>query len=578
MKAHGHHRLADANLTAKPAYPPGADSPPTRSAPRGLWRALTGRASTLPLLISFAIAAAYLVVFAVKLSHNIAEVGWVSDYASAFTLPETLVRTGTGGNTVISSSGQWVPLWFGLLTAKLPLHRQLWEIAPTLLYIATALIVGWCVLQVAGRRAAVLATLIGLAVSPFALVIFVAAFAHNTVYPCTALIGAYLIWLTHGQGRSRLVAFAVPPLLGVAVGTCLASDLLLAVTAAIPLTVTAIFAGVRRDRRSRLIALSALATVAVAVPIAKLTTAVMHSQGFLTLPTPVKDAALSELPVRAKFVFKGLQALFNGYLGTVRAPGTLYVELGIAADIAMSAGLLALLVLGIGAGVRLISSGLRRTGSQTPAELGRSLHVLYWAGSAVAACGAFWIAGETGATTDLHEAYYASAIFSVAAVAPLLLASRSAWLRMFVPAGAAVYFAGSLVGLAGNYTNIAGVFPSDAPAIAKIAEANHVDTGYASYEQASNLTWSTDGLLTVRPVWECQNPSGAEICPFYVADVPSWYAPRQRHTFLLVDTEDIWIKTVPSGLGRPLAAYRLGALSMYIYPYDIAARLGPQAD
>jgi hypothetical protein len=53
--------------------------------------------------------------------------------------------------------------------------------------------------------------------------------------------------------------------------------------------------------------------------------------------------------------------------------------------------------------------------------------------------------------------------------------------------------------------------------------------------------------------------------------------PRQRRSFLLVDGEEGWIRSLPSGLGRPLAVYPIGAIRMYIYPYDIASRLGPAA-
>ena len=157
---------------------------------------------TLLWLLSLTIAAVYLALFVVQIPRDIAVIAWNSDYASGFTIAETLVHTGTGGNTVLASAGQWVPLWFGLLTARLPLHRALWGVAPTLLFVATALTVGWSVSQVANRRATVLAVLISLIASPLALAFFVAAEAHNTVYPCTALLGAYLIWLARADGRT----------------------------------------------------------------------------------------------------------------------------------------------------------------------------------------------------------------------------------------------------------------------------------------------------------------------------------------------------------------------------------------
>jgi hypothetical protein len=528
-------------------------------------------------LIPLAIAVIYLVVFVVQFPHNIMDLAWSSDYASGFTVPETLVRTGPGGNMVMGAAAEWVPLWFGLLSARLPLHRDLWEIMPTLLLLTTALTVGWSVAQLANRRAAVLAVLLGLIASPLALELFMAPVAHNTVYPCTALLGAYLIWLTRGHGRRRLTAFALPPLLGLVIGVCLASDVLLAATAVVPLTVTAILAGVRRDRRSRLVALSSLSTVAVAVPTAELTSSIMHSLGYLKVITPANAVPLSELPERGKLLFKGLEALFNGYLGGTRGPGTLHAPLGIASDVVMSAALLTLVVLGLRTTFRLLASGLRKSHPQTPAQLARSLHIIYWVTSAATTCGAFWVAAETGGGTNLHESYYATVIFSVAAVIPLLLytAASARWLILV---GTSIFFGSSLVGLTSNYFNVSAWIVRDAPSITKIAQANGVTYGYGGYGDASNLTWNTHGRVTARPLMECSNPYGASICPFYLVAVPSWYVPRRRRTFLLVDREDPWLSTLPRGLGRPLAAYAIGAVQMYIYPYDIASRLGPAPD
>jgi len=577
MRSRGNDLSTDAHLATEPAYARGGtasrDNTVAQRGPFPWTGDLPRDLHTFLWLIAFTVAAAYLVVFVVQLPRNITELAWNSGYASGFTLPETLVRTGPGGATDLGSSGQWVPLWFGLLTARLPLHRQLWGIAPTLLFVASALTVGWSVAQVASRRAAILATLIGLVASPLALAFFMAAVAHNTVWPCTALLGAYFIWLARGQGRRRLTTLAVPPLAGVAIGACLSSDSLLAVTAVIPLTLTAVLAGVRRERRSRLVALSALTTAAVAIPIAKLTSSIMRSLGYLTLPTPIKIVPLSELPERARLLFNGLKALFGGYLGAEK-PGTLHAPLGYASDIVMSAALLALVVIGTRTTFRLISSGLRGNGTQSSAQLARSLHIVYWFTSAATACGAFWLAAETGGGTNLHEAYYATVIFSVAAIVPLALSATSLS-RWLIPAGASLFFVASLVGLTGNYMNISSGVASIAPGIVRIAEANHVTVGYGGYWDASGMTWNTHGRVMVRPVQECDNPAGANICQFYLASVPSWYVPQPRHSFILVESGESWIASLPRGLGKPLAQYAIGTMHMYIYPYDIASRVGP---
>jgi hypothetical protein len=553
----------------------------TDSSPPGLEQSARGRLSgalprtvdpaTIAWLIPVAIATVYVIVFVFSLSHNLARLAWNPSVSSAFTMAETLVKTGAGGATAMGSTPQWASLWFGLATATLPLHRALWEIAPTLMLVATSLIVGWSVSQLADRRAAVLAVLVGVIASPLALTFFMAPFSHNTVYPCTALLGAYLIWLARERPHGKLTAIALPPLLGVVVGACLSSDFLLAATAVIPLTLAALLAGVRRDRRSRLLALSALVTVAVAVPVSKLTSSIMRSSGYLTLPTPVHRAALSELPSRARLLFKGLQALFNGNLGYEK-PGALHVPLGIACDVVMSAALLALLVIAIRAAVSLLASTLRRGAKHSIEELARPLHIIYWVSAAAIPAAAFWIAGEGPVTT--HESYYATSIFAVAAVLPLFL-SRSALTRFLIPAGASVLFAASLVGLKDNYINISEQLSHSVPSITRIAAAYHVQVGYANWGDASPLTWSTHNRVIVRPVVECGTPEAPGLCPGFQAYVPSWYIPAQRRTFLLVEANGVDLSAAPASLGKPIAAYAFESMRMYIYPYDIASRFGP---
>jgi hypothetical protein len=535
-------------------------------------------------LIPFGIALVYFVVFAAQLTHNLWVIEWSSDYASGFTLPTTLAQTGTGGHTVLGTSGAWMPLWFGLLTARLPLHRELWQLAPTGLFVLSALAVGWSVAQVENRRAAAFAVLLILVASPRALYIFMAPVAHNTVYPATALLGVYLIWLTRAGGRRRVVRWTVLLLAGVALGICIASDSLVIATGVVPFAMTAILVGLRRDRHSLLVAASALATTVIAVPIAELTSTIMGSLGYETLPPSTEIASLSTLPIHAELMWEGLSGLFNGYLIDT-SPGIPSTVLGAACQIATAAALIALLVLGVRFTVKLVSSGVRRRRPTSPRELARTLHIVYWAGSA----GATAVAWALSTRTEyVHESYYATLIFSVAAVVALLTRSRS-HARWLVSAGASIFFAASIVGLANHYmegyvlpiarsyTTRAYVPPlaSFASRITSFAQANHATVGYAGYGDAPNLTWNSHERILVRPVQLCRTSEGVGVCPFFLARVPSWYEPHQRRTFLLVDSTEMYLPALPRGLGEPIATATFGPVSMYVYPYDLAARMGP---
>ncbi len=548
------------------------------------WRYASER-SNLFWLIPFAIAAGYGVLFLLQMPHNLWVIGWSSDYASGFTVPTTVASTGTGGHTVLGTSGAWAPLWFGLLTAKLPLHRLLWELAPTGLFVIAAAAVAWSVAQVASRRAALMSALLILVASPRALYFFMAPVAHNIIWPGTALLGAYLVWLAKGEHRAW-VRWTVATLGGVVLGTFIASDNLLIATGVAPFAITAILAAVQRSRHSRLVAVTALTTAVIAVPVAKLTSSIMSSSGYVTVGPGTELAPLSTLSRHAELMWEGLKGLMNGYLSQATA-GWLGGLLGVLCELAMVAALAAALVVGVLATARFVESGARGKAQKT-AELTRSMHVIFWVGSA----GATSVAWALSPRIEyIHESYYATVLFSVAAIVVLLASSRSP-ARWLISAGASVFFAASIVGLANHYMESyvlplarsyqhTGFVPASAhyqSQIERFAKANGVSTGYAGYGDASSLTWISDERVVVRPVQLCNGPQGVSICPFFLERVPSWYVPQQRHTFLLVDTGESFLNGRPEDLGNPIAGATFGPVQMYIYPYDLAARMAPPSD
>ena len=92
-------------------------------------------------------------------------------------------------------------------------------------------------------------------------------------------------------------------------------------------------------------------------------------------------------------------------------------------------------------------------------------------------------------------------------------------------------------------------------AIVRLAEANHATTGYAGYWYASDLTWNSHERVRVRPAGLCENPTGADFCPFYINRIPSWYSTTPQRTFLLVNPKEEYLYLIPPGLGPPVATY-----------------------
>jgi hypothetical protein len=81
----------------------------------------------------------------------------------------------------------------------------------------------------------------------------------------------------------------------------------------------------------------------------------------------------------------------------------------------------------------------------------------------------------------------------------------------------------------------------------------------------------------VYPVIFC----GRVLCRFPYHQISSWYTPRPaERTFLVVDCALAVLNTVgspPANLDKPIATTSIGQLTVFVYPYDIAAKLGPPA-
>jgi hypothetical protein len=128
----------------------------------------------------------------------------------------------------------------------------------------------------------------------------------------------------------------------------------------------------------------------------------------------------------------------------------------------------------------------------------------------------------------------------------------------------------------GNATrNPEGFPPTDvATRVAAIASAHHVSVGYAAYWDAAPITWASHFRVQVYPVSVCDQ--GAHLCPFDLHVISSWYTPRPGSgSFLLTDARTRLVTAPTPDLGRPTAVYRVGQVTMYVYPYDIARRFSP---
>jgi hypothetical protein len=477
----------------------------------------------------------YVISWLTHLHSTIDALLWNSDYAGGFTLPETIVRFGTGGNTVISTTGAWADLWFGLLTAHLSFHRQLWEITPTLLFLVCVSAIGFGVWRLAGPAAAIVAAAIVFVASPFALAILMAPVAHNTVYPSTAIIGALLPWALARAWSSPPRWVATIVLGALLLGVDIASDKLLLVTAVIPAAVLAAVMLVRRPARAA--AIGVLATIVLSAPVALATDAFMKAAGYRITAPKLELAPLSTVGFHFRLLWHGLRDLSGGYLDS-GYPGTLHHALGLACTVVLALGLTCLAWAGAQA-----ARGLIRRRATDELELERLVHMGYWFVSAIVVAATFVFTTAVGDGAGNHESYFLTIVFSVAATAPFAV-GRGAVLRWAAPVAVGLFAVGSLVASQGSYNNAyRGPVSTVAGQIVQLARANHV--------------------------------TGSDICPFFLMRTPAWYRPQPGPSFLLVDPSNLYVTSLPDNLGPPLHTYPLGPVTMYVFPYDIASKLGP---
>jgi hypothetical protein len=506
-----------------------------------------------PLLLPCALAAAYLVLLVVRFPQLI---GWEnadSDIASAYVLTDA-ISLGHTGHVVMSTQGSWVPLWYGLITHGLGFHRVLWEISPALLTLAAALLIGWSVSRLRGRLAGALSVALIVAASPTALFPFSAAFFHNTTIPGVALLGAYLVWIT-ARRRTGWPAVAAGALASLLVGVFLASDEQLAVVGLVPFLGVGVLRRARARDRTGFAEILAVGVGAIAV--ALITSEVMRSLDFSTT-TPKLRFTSTFIPLHAKWLVQGLLRIGNGL--SVAPHSGIRTPLVVAAGIATTAAVAAMLWLAGRSAIRPAAEVAGRA---------RDAHLMFWASSLLCAAVAYVVTTVVSAPTDR---YLVVAVPAVAATVPLLATgARAAWL---VSTGATIFIAASIVSLAANDERrlfYEGATVPEAGRIEAFVRSHHLTVGYAGYWDAANLDWVSHERLHVYPLTDRFGPTE----PMYLARAQAWYRARpSTPTYLLLAPNDADLADrVPHDLPTPSRVVRIGAISVAIYPYDIAAYL-----
>lgn len=111
---------------------------------------------------------AYLVALAAQSSQLVASVYRDADAASAPVIGE-LFGASPHSHVLLGQMAWFSTLIFELATRSLPLHRQIWEVAPYAMALASAALVAWGSWRVAGRWAAAISGTLMICAAPHAL-------------------------------------------------------------------------------------------------------------------------------------------------------------------------------------------------------------------------------------------------------------------------------------------------------------------------------------------------------------------------------------------------------------------------
>ena len=523
----------------------------------------------LPVLLALV----YLARLGATLQERFTVVGGSSDAIHPLFIAATMDEV-PDADVHMGNFGHYIVLWYARATEWLPFDREIWEVIPPALWIASVGTIVWAAWRTVGSRVAVLTGVLGFCVSPFLLfVVFSSSYHPWTLYSPAIAVGlvVFLATQTRMGGRAWLVAGVATFALGAAV----ASDPLVLLGTIGPLVLAGVGVAIRHPtRQGRMVGVVASCVAVAALAISAGLRQIMEASGFIT-------EASGEGWIDAHLFFRQVGGfleeslwMLNGYF----FGQSLTFESALSFAVAL--GVLVALV----APFIVLRRRLREPQPvDSPRELGRSAYIFFWAAAmAIVPLGA--VASDQN-VSDGGARYILPVLFAAAATVPLL--ARSLTARYLVIAGVSVYALLGILNIDMRGQEVPGVDRTEdlqtsadrvaiqANALNSIADQEQAHVGYGGYWEAGGPSWSTKLKVEVFPVNHfCENGDGVP-CPTRFNVHGGWYEPRpDTRTFLIGPSPlEAGSYEPPAALGPPLSTHRLpDGTSLYVYPYDIAER------
>ena len=534
----------------------------------------------------------YLILLAHQLDSAIRTTNLDADAVSGPVISQLFGAAPPSANVVLGTFGWYATLLFDLATKWLPYHRQVWEAAPFVMALAGAGLTVWAVWKVASGWAASLTAVLLLSTSPVTLRLELSTTQHAPAWFAMALLGAFVVWIERGRMRRWPVTAALVVVVGTIVGVNAASDPLVSIAGVAPfglaVVATRVLAPARRGTSALWTGVATLVVAGVAWGITAFVMsalAVTRAPGLHTTRIAIGHKNIENFTLW----WKSIATIGNGdYFSHPFSPATVLAFVCAMISIAAVASIPwlswrqlrrrapAATSADTGVTAATGTAGTTATTGATgaTATTGATAFYVFWCSSAILLTLAFLFSAYP---SDVESGrYLLGLLYGASAVVPAAAVGR-ARTSAVVLAGTCVFALSAVLSIADRgavpalhanrpvTTNVAGE-------IARIAAREHISVGYAGYWDAAPATWATGFRVQVYPVAVCDQRK--RLCRADLHFINSWYSPRTHAgSFLLTDPalDSVW--TRPPDLGRPKAVYRLGRLTMYIYPYDLAAKI-----
>jgi hypothetical protein len=488
-----------------------------------------------------------------------------SDTAAAPVLAHLAGGAPAGTQIVLGNHAYYEEFLFLRLTNGLPDFRQLWEVAPMLWSICGLGLLGWAAWRVFGRFPALLAVSALLCVGSFGRLVAFTFDWHGLTIVHTIVIGGVLVWIVpRAASLSWLRVVALAVVLGLIGVLPAASDQLFVFWALVPMVVTGFALAWRGagPMRARMATFGVVAAV-VSLVGGALVAHAMRSGGVTAFPFGYTLVPAASVVNNILLSFESYMYIAGGYffgLGTSFSAWTV-----------VASGVLALAawVFVVVEVRRRVARAAPRMTSGDPQVGARFAYVVFWTTCLLVTTAVFLL---TSAPVDVNGARYILAGYvAIAALLPLVVTHGLGW-RLAVSAGVCVFAISAIY--QATTQSFANTALSQANLLARYARQQHVTYGYGGYWDADYLTWTTRFKLQVYPVLECTPTHG--LCVFQTVHISSSYIPRPHtRSLLIVDPAQVapTITALDPAFGRPISTTTIGSLIVYVFPYDIAAKL-----